>query len=82
MKAANAGEEMGRVVMAGSEVRMPQPYGLVCEVRKTVRGYKIKFMFDRRVFTDGEAMAGAKEVTEIAEQMLENKDAGVRALCI
>ena len=81
-KAANAGEEMSWVVMAGSEVRMPQPYGLVCEVRKTVGGYKIKFMFDRTVFTDGEAMAGAKEVMEIAEQMLGNKNTAVRALCI
>lgn len=78
--AANAAEELRWVVMAGSEVTMAQPYGLVCEARKTVGGYKIKFTFDTRVFTDGEAMMGAKEVMEIAKQMLEKKDASVRAL--
>ncbi len=43
---------------------MPQPHEheLVCEVRKTFGGYQIEFTFDRRVFIDGEATVGAKEV--------------------
>ena len=78
--AAAGAQDMGWVVMAGSEVTMPQPYGLVCEVRKTVDGYKIKFTFDRSALTEDEAAGGVRDVLRIAELMAENKDASIRAL--
>lgn len=75
-----ASVDMRWVYMAGVEITMPQPYGLVCEVRKTTDGYKVKFTFDVRVFTADKATKGAKEVLMILEHMLENKDAEVRGL--
>ena len=75
-------EDMSWVVMAKSEVRMPQPYGLVCEVRKTVDGYRIKFTYDRKAFGGEEALEGVREVMRMAELMAEDKEGLVRDLIL
>jgi hypothetical protein len=63
-------EDMRWVYMAGSEVRMDQPYGLVCEVAKTLNGHRIKFLIDERVFSAEEAKKGVEEVCEILTKMV------------
>ena len=68
------------VHMAGAEITMPQPYGLVCEVRRTADGYRIKFTFDTSAFTADEATKGANEMVAMVKRMLDNKDTGVREL--
>lgn len=80
---ANVGaqsEDMHWVYMAGAEITMPQPYGLVCEVRKTAEGYRIKFTFDTSAFTANEATKGANKMVAMVERMLDNKDTDVREL--
>lgn len=68
-KDGKVGEDMRWVYMAGSEVKMEQPYALVCEVHKTATGFKLKFTTDQRVMSREDATKGAEEVLEIARKM-------------
>jgi hypothetical protein len=62
--------DMRWVYMAGSQVKMQQPYGLVCEVVKTVPGFKLKVTVDERVLSRDDALRGAEEVLGIVRTMV------------
>ncbi|KAK3368342.1 nonribosomal peptide synthase side [Podospora didyma] len=66
-------EEMKWVVMAGSQARMMQPYGLVVEVIKLpVPGqHKLKITYDPRAFSEDGAKRCGREIWEILEGMIE-----------
>ena len=68
---AKQGDEMKWVVMAKSEVRMPQPYALVFEVVKMKEGWKFKIGYDRRTFNGEEAEHVAEELEQIVKGLLE-----------
>lgn len=59
------------VVMAGSEVKMPQPYGVVVEVSRLREGYKVKFAYDGKVFDEVEAGHAVKELEGIVGALME-----------
>ena len=58
------------VVMAGSEVRMPQPYGVVVEVSRMREGYKIKFGYDGRTFDGASAKSAAADYEGVVRMMI------------
>lgn len=68
---AKQGEEMRWVVMAASEVRMPQPYGLVFEVMKMKEGWKFKIGYDARAFDREGAEGVGRELEEIVRGLVE-----------
>ena len=68
---APAEDEMQWVVMKGSQVRMYQPYALVVEISRTVRGYLVKIMYDESVFVKGDAEKIATEQVEMVGKMVE-----------
>lgn len=49
---AEEADEMRWIIRAKSEVRMPQPYVVVCEVVKTNKGYTLEFAYDNAAFDD------------------------------
>ena len=75
---ADEADAMRWVVMAKSEVRMPQPYAVVCEVVKTIGGYKIKFAYDGRTFDDKGATDSVSELESILRSMTEMKSMETR----
>ena len=68
---APAEDEMQWVVMKGSQVRMYQPYALVVEISKTVRGYLVKIMYDESTFVKANAENIATEQIEMIGKMVE-----------
>jgi hypothetical protein len=69
--------DMSWVYMAGSEVKMEQPYGLVCEIFKTLTGFKIKFTIDERVLSRNDAVMGAGEVWDILREMVKDGEENI-----
>lgn len=61
--------EMQSVIMAKSEVRMPQPYAVVYEVAKTNRGYKIKFAYDNAACDDKSAHESVCEMKKVLSSL-------------
>ena len=71
-------DDMRWVVMAKSEVKMPQPYAVVCEVMKTNNGYKIKFAYDERAFDEKAAAGSIVELESILRSLTEIKSMETR----
>lgn len=67
-------EEMRWIVMAQSEVRMYQPYGLVIEVSKVLKGHKVKVMYDETLFSKKDAKDFAAEIVGLVDEIV--KDGG------
>ncbi|EAW12158.1 nonribosomal peptide synthase SidE [Aspergillus clavatus NRRL 1] len=67
------------VVMAKSEVTMPQPYAVVFEVVKTadVNGYKLKFAYDKRLWERAQVEEEAKVVERMLAKVMEDPNASV-----
>ena len=65
-----ADDVMHWVVMKGSQVRMYQPYALVVEISKTLRGHLVKIMYDESVFVKAAAERIAEEQIEMMEKMV------------
>ena len=65
-----ADDVMQWIVMKGSQVRMYQPYALVVEISKTLRGYLVKIMYDESVFDKTAAEKIAEEQIEMMEKMV------------
>ncbi|KAI5462808.1 nonribosomal peptide synthase side [Mariannaea sp. PMI_226] len=65
------GEDMRWVFMAGSEVMMMQPYGLVVEVGKMMSGHKIKVTYDPRAFNDEGAKKCGSGIWDIVKAMMD-----------
>ncbi|EKG16289.1 AMP-dependent synthetase/ligase [Macrophomina phaseolina MS6] len=63
-------EPMRWVYMAGSEIRMPQPYGLVCEILRRVDGYAIKCTVDEAALPLSQAKQLAEEMWEIVTRLV------------
>jgi len=58
------------IVMALSEVKMPQPYALVCEVIRTkTEEHKLKLGYDPRVWSEDEAKTAAQEIEVLVGEM-------------
>lgn len=57
------------VRMAGSKVSMRQPYGVVFETSLTLRGYRLKLFFDRRVFSEADALEELGRITTLIMQL-------------
>ena len=68
---AQEADDMRWVIMAKSEVRMPQPYAVVCEVAKTKTGYKLKFAYDETAFDDKGANELICEMNNILNCLIE-----------
>ena len=68
---AKQGDEMRWVVMAKSEMRMPQPYALVFEVVRMESGWKFKIGYDERAFDKKGAQGVAEELEQIVQSLLE-----------
>lgn len=66
-----ADEDMRWVVMAKSEVTMPQPYGLVFEIVKLVKGWKLKIGYDTSCYDEDGAREVAEEIKAIVGRMVE-----------
>lgn len=64
-------EDMRWVFIAGSEVTMMQPYGLVVEIVKIVPGHKVKVTYDPRAFNDEGARKCAQGIWDIVKRMIE-----------
>jgi len=64
-------EYMRWLVMAKSEVTMPQPYAVVFEIVKLAVGWKLKLGYDRSVFEKGEAEKVVREIMGIVEGLVE-----------
>jgi amino acid adenylation domain-containing protein len=58
------------VVMKGSKVRMYQPYALVMEISKTMRGYLMKVMFDESAMSETDAASIGCEMERIVQQIV------------
>jgi amino acid adenylation domain-containing protein len=67
------------VVMAKSEVRMPQPYAVVFEVVKTadVNGYKLKFGFDQRIYGKEEVQRETRVIEKMLAKVMEDAEVSV-----
>ncbi|KAF7596857.1 hypothetical protein BBP40_012457 [Aspergillus hancockii] len=67
------------VVMAKSEVTMPQPYAVVFEVVKTadVNGYKLKFAYDERVIGKEQVEKETKVIEGMLTKVIENPGVSV-----
>ena len=59
------------VQMAGSQIRMPQPYALVAEIKKIPSGYKVQFTFDTRVMSVSDAEEGVRGVKRTLRLLLD-----------
>lgn len=55
-------------MMAGSDVSLTQPYGIVFETSLTHKGYRFKLYFDSRVFSPSDAQ---KELDKIRQYTIE-----------
>ena len=64
-------EDMRWVVMAKSEVRMPQPYAVVFEIMRTKDGYRVKFGYDAEVFDGEGAKRAVGELERVVGGMIE-----------
>ena len=71
-------EEMRWIVLAQSEVRMYQPYALVVEVSKTVKGHKIKVMYDETLFSKIDAEGCAAEILKLVDEIVEDRGGEVK----
>jgi len=61
------------IVMALSEVRMRQPYALVCEVIRTSgEAHKLRLGYDQTVFSAEEADVAAKEIGELVDRLVDD----------
>ena len=56
------------IMMAGSDVSLTQPYGIVFETSLTHKGYRFKLYFDSRVFSPSDAQ---KELDKIRQYTIE-----------
>lgn len=67
------------IVMAKSQVTMPQPYAVVFEVVKTadVNEYKLKFAFDKRVYEKEQVQGEAQVIEKLLAKVMENAEASV-----
>ncbi|KAK5998071.1 Nonribosomal peptide synthase sidE [Cladobotryum mycophilum] len=67
------------VVMAKSQVTMPQPYAIVFEVMKTAdpNGYKLKFAYDNTVWTKEEVEVETEVVEQMLRTIVENQGAKI-----
>ncbi|KAH8797764.1 hypothetical protein F5884DRAFT_814753 [Xylogone sp. PMI_703] len=65
------------VVMAKSQVTMPQPYAVVFEVVKTAdaRTYKLKFAYDSSMWTKEDAEKETRVVEQILSRIIESRNA-------
>ncbi|PYH88028.1 acetyl-CoA synthetase-like protein [Aspergillus ellipticus CBS 707.79] len=80
---AGAPEQYQRwVIMAKSEVTMPQPYAVVFEVIKTAdpNAYKLKLGYDRSVWTSEEVKEEARIVERMLSSVVENSDARIEKI--
>lgn len=64
-------EDMRWVVMAKSEVRMPQPYAVVFEIMRTRDGYRVRFGYDAEVFDEEGAKSAVGELERVVRGMIE-----------
>ncbi|PKX91451.1 nonribosomal peptide synthase SidE [Aspergillus novofumigatus IBT 16806] len=67
------------IVMAKSQVTMPQPYAVVFEVVKTadVNEYKLKFAFDKRIYEKEQVQEETQVVEKLLAKVMENAEASV-----
>ncbi|RHZ65493.1 nonribosomal peptide synthase SidE [Aspergillus thermomutatus] len=67
------------VVMAKSEVTMPQPYAVVFEVVKTadVNEYKLKFAFDRGIYEKEQVQNETQVIEKMLAKVMEDAEASV-----
>lgn len=73
---ADKDEDMRWVVMAQSQVTMPQPYALVFEVVKLRVGWKFKLGYDTSCFDHGSAQAVAGEIEGLVREMMRCGEGG------
>ena len=66
------------VIMAKSEVRMPQPHAVVCEVTKTNKGYKLNFANDNTASDDKGANESIREMENILNGLIEIESADTK----
>ncbi|GFG26505.1 nonribosomal peptide synthetase 3 [Aspergillus udagawae] len=67
------------VVMAKSQVTMPQPYAVVFEVVKTadVNEYKLKFAFDKRIYEKEQVQNETQVIEKLLAKVMQNAEASV-----
>lgn len=67
------------VVMAKSEVTMPQPYTVVFKIVKTadVNEYKLKFAFDKRIYEKEQVQHETKVIEKMLAKVMEDAEASV-----
>ena len=67
------------IVMAKSEVTMPQPYAVVFEVVKTadVNEYKLKFAFDKRIYAKEQVQNETQVIEKMLAKVMEDAEASV-----
>ncbi|GFF71641.1 nonribosomal peptide synthetase 3 [Aspergillus lentulus] len=67
------------IVMAKSQVTMPQPYAVVFEVVKTadVNEYKLKFAFDKRIYEKEQVQEETQVIGKLLAKVMENAEASV-----
>ncbi|KAF7181185.1 hypothetical protein CNMCM7691_000314 [Aspergillus felis] len=77
--AAPAKQYQRWVVMAKSQVTMPQPYAVVFEVVKTadVNEYKLKFAFDKRIYEKEQVQNETQVIEKLLAKVMENAEASV-----
>ena len=70
-QAGDGDKDMRWVVMAKSEVTMPQPYALVFEIVKLVKGWKLKIGYDTSCYDEEGARAVGEEIKAIVGRMVD-----------
>ncbi|GAB1205147.1 hypothetical protein APSETT445_003817 [Aspergillus pseudonomiae] len=67
------------IVMAKSQVTMPQPYAVVFEVVKTadMNEYKLKFAFDKRIYAKEQVQNEAQVIEKMLAKVMEDAEASV-----
>ncbi len=56
---------------------MPQPYGLVCQIKRTAGRHVVSFTYDEAVFTKEQALEGVRGVWRMVERLVKSLEQGV-----
>lgn len=68
------------VVLPKSQIKIPQPYAVVCEVKKTAdeNGYKLSFTYDDRVWTSAQMEEEMGVIEGMLGRLMQQPHAAVR----